>query len=173
MIDSDGFRPNVGIILCNDDGNVFWARRIGHRGWQFPQGGIRRSETPLQAMYRELWEETGLLPGHVEVMARTRRWLRYRLPARLIRHGRRPVCIGQKQIWFLIRLEADETMVRFDCTGQPEFDGWQWVHYWRPVRDVIAFKRHVYRRALTELAPFLFDPNADANKDSRVIQRVE
>ena len=60
VIDPDGYRPNVGIVLLKDDGRVFWARRVGRDGWQFPQGGMRSDETPIEAMYRELEEETGL-----------------------------------------------------------------------------------------------------------------
>jgi len=85
MIDSDGFRPNVGIILSRDDGRVFWARRVGQDAWQFPQGGINKDETPEQAMIRELQEETGLLSEHVEIMGQSADWLRYRLPKRYIR----------------------------------------------------------------------------------------
>src|SRR5690348_12279222 len=101
MIDVDGYRPNVGIVLLNADGRLFWARRINRDGWQFPQGGMRSDETPLEAMYRELEEETGLAPEHVEVVAATRGWLRYKLPQRYVRHHQHPTCIGQKQVWFL------------------------------------------------------------------------
>ena len=97
MIDSEGFRPNVGIILANEHGQVLWAKRIGHNAWQFPQGGIQFGETPEEAVYRELWEEVGLLPEHVHIIAQTRGWLRYRLPHRYIRQDSNPVCIGQKQ----------------------------------------------------------------------------
>ena len=79
MIDKDGFRPNVGIILCNDDNQVLWAQRAQHDSWQFPQGGIKAHETAEQAAYRELMEEGGLSPQHVELLATTRNWLRYRL----------------------------------------------------------------------------------------------
>ena len=72
MIDSDGFRPNVGIILANSMGQVLWARRIGQNAWQFPQGGINEAETPEEAMFRELKEEVGLSPEDVEVIAVTR-----------------------------------------------------------------------------------------------------
>ena len=65
MIDPDGYRPNVGIILMRSDGSVFWARRVSRDGWQFPQGGMNTDETPLEAMYRELREETGL--NHIRV----------------------------------------------------------------------------------------------------------
>lgn len=151
VIDSDGFRPNVGIILANARGQVLWARRVGQDAWQFPQGGINHKETPEQAMYRELKEEVGLTPEDVEVVACTRGWLRYRLPKRMIRYHSKPLCIGQKQKWFLLRLVSPEDRVRFDQSGKPEFDGWRWVSYWYPLGQVISFKREVYRSALKEL----------------------
>ena len=156
VIDSEGYRPNVGIILCNTEGRLFWAKRIGQHSWQFPQGGIRRDESPEQAMFRELAEEIGLSPDHVQVIGSTRGWLRYRLPPRLIRPcSDRPACIGQKQVWFLLRMMSSEEAVRLDLSEHPEFDLWQWVDYWYPLRAVVPFKRHVYWRALHELAPLL------------------
>lgn len=156
MIDSEGYRLNVGIILCNQQGRLFWAKRIGQRSWQFPQGGIQRDESPQQAMFRELAEEVGLRPEHVEVIGCTKGWLRYRLPKRLVRQGNKPTCIGQKQVWFLLRMLGDEESVRLDLSERPEFDHWQWVDYWYPLRAVVWFKRQVYWRALRELAPLLF-----------------
>ena len=91
MIDPDGYRPNVGIILLKDDGRVFWARRVGRDGWQFPQGGMRSDETPVEAMYRELEEETGLAAHHVQVLGATPGWLRYKLPQRFVSAHERPV----------------------------------------------------------------------------------
>lgn len=155
VIDSEGFRPNVGIILFNADRRLFWAKRIGQRSWQFPQGGIRRDESPEQAMFRELAEEVGLRPEHVQVLGCTKGWLRYRLPKRLIRHSGKPTCIGQKQVWFLLRMLGSEDEVRLDLSERPEFDHWEWVDYWYPLRAVVSFKRHVYWRALHELAPLL------------------
>ena len=155
MIDADGFRPNVGIILAHADGRVLWAKRIGQEAWQFPQGGINHGETPEQALYRELEEELGLKSEHVQYLGVTGGWLSYRLPSRLVRRSRRPVCIGQKQKWFLLRLVGCETMVSFDHTVKPEFDGWRWVDYWHPLNEVVSFKREVYRDALKELAPLL------------------
>ena len=64
----------------------------------------------------------------------------------------KPVCIGQKQKWFLLKLKADDGAVRLDTTGSPEFDHWQWVSYWYPVTQIIDFKRWVYRRMLKELS---------------------
>ena len=155
VIDSDGFRPNVGIILSNDAGQVMWARRINQDAWQFPQGGINPRETPEEALFRELNEEVGLEPEDVKILACTRGWLRYRLPQRLVRTNSQPLCIGQKQKWFLLRLTGAEDRVRMDVTGKPEFDGWRWVSYWYPLNQVVTFKREVYRRALKELAPRL------------------
>lgn len=154
MVDVDGYRPNVGIILANDVGQVLWARRIGQgNAWQFPQGGIAEDETPLAALYRELKEEIGLHPQHVEVVACTRGWLKYRLPQRYVRQNQSPLCIGQKQKWFLLRLQCSDQAVQLNASNKPEFDGWQWVSYWYPVTQVVSFKRSVYRRALAELAP--------------------
>ena len=155
MIDADGFRPNVGIILTNDQGQVLWARRIGQDSWQFPQGGINDGETPEEAMYRELHEEIGLEPEDVTILSCTRGWLRYRLPRRLIRRNQSPVCVGQKQKWFLLRLVSEDERISVDHSSSPEFDGWRWVSYWFPLGQVVPFKRDVYRRALKELAPRL------------------
>ena len=156
MIDSDGYRPNVGIILTNRKGRLLWARRVHQNAWQFPQGGIRAQETPEQAMFRELEEEIGLKSHHVDVLGYTRGWLRYRLPERFIRRHQRPVCVGQKQVWFMLRLVGEERFVRLDLSDKPEFDNWRWVDYWQPLREVVPFKRRVYKKALNELAPLLF-----------------
>ncbi|MEY4516915.1 MAG: hypothetical protein RL180_1261 [Pseudomonadota bacterium] len=151
MIDSEGFRPNVGIILANAHGQVLWAKRIGHDAWQFPQGGIQYGETPEQALYRELKEEIGLDPEHVRILAQTRGWLRYRLPHRYIRQDSSPICIGQKQKWFLLQLTASTREIRLDACHPAEFDHWMWVSYWYPLGQVVAFKRDVYRKAMIEL----------------------
>ncbi|WP_394200052.1 RNA pyrophosphohydrolase [Shewanella waksmanii] len=153
MIDSDGFRANVGIIICNRFGQVMWARRFGQHSWQFPQGGVDDGESPEQAMFRELYEEVGLKPEHVKVLTSTRSWLRYRLPKRLIRQDSKPLCIGQKQKWFLLQLKSDENAVDLNACGHPEFDDWRWVSYWYPVRQVVSFKRDVYRKVMKEFAP--------------------
>ena len=155
MIDSEGFRANVGIILTNDQGQVFWARRTGMDAWQFPQGGIKKNESPKTAMYRELKEEIGLEPEHVELINSTDDWLRYWLPKRYIRQNREPLCIGQKQIWYLLKLTVDETYLDLSYTSEPEFDSWKWVDFWRPVEEVISFKRQVYQQALKQLQPFM------------------
>ena len=156
MIDSEGYRANVGMILCNSQGRLLWARRIGQNAWQFPQGGMRSDETPVEAMYRELHEETGLEPHHVELIGSTPGWLRYRLPRRYQRHHSKPLCIGQKQVWFMLRLLCEDREVCLDRTTSPEFDYWRWVDYWRPVNEVIYFKRRVYACALHELGSTVY-----------------
>lgn len=156
LIDRDGFRANVGIVLMNDAARLFIARRAGGRGWQFPQGGMRRGEGTEEALFRELREEVGLRARDVKLVAATRRWLRYRLPARYIRADAATRCIGQKQRWFLLQLIAEESVIHFDSTDSPEFDRWKWVDYWEPVREVIYFKRSVYTRALHELGAAAF-----------------
>ena len=151
FIDKDGFRANVGIVLAQGTA-VFLGGRVGGRGWQFPQGGINRGESAEAALFRELKEEIGLDPGDVDVLGSTRGWLRYRLPRQYVRDR----CIGQKQRWYLLRLTAPESKLRFDATAQPEFERWRWADYWTPVQEVVYFKRRVYVRALHELGPVLF-----------------
>ncbi len=152
MIDSDGYRANVGIILSNQDGKLLWAQRMGQDAWQFPQGGVNQDETAEQAMYRELWEEIGLHVEDVDVVASTSSWLRYKLPKRMVRRNSQPVCIGQKQKWFLLRLAGEESRLNMHATDSPEFEGWKWVDYWYPVNEVVYFKKRVYRCALQQLS---------------------
>ena len=155
MLDRDGFRPNVGIILLNQRNQVFWGKRIRSHSWQFPQGGIDRGETPEQAMFRELHEEVGLQSEHVNVVARTRDWLRYEVPDKYIRRDARGHYKGQKQIWYLLQLTGHDWDLNLRATDHPEFDAWRWNDYWVPLDTVVDFKRGVYEMALTELARFL------------------
>jgi putative (di)nucleoside polyphosphate hydrolase len=169
MLDRDGFRPNVGIILLNQRSQVFWGKRIRTHSWQFPQGGIDRGENPEQAMFRELHEEVGLFPQHVHVLARTRDWLRYEVPDRFIRRDARGHYKGQKQIWFLLQLVGHDWDLNLRATDHPEFDAWRWNDYWVPLDVVVEFKRGVYEMALTELARFVPHPEGrcDARPDIR------
>lgn len=155
MLDREGFRPNVGIILLNQKNQVFWGKRIRTHSWQFPQGGIDRGEKPEQAMYRELHEEVGLHPHHVRIIARTRDWLRYEVPDRFIRRDARGHYKGQKQIWYLLQLLGNDWDLNLRATDHPEFDAWRWNDYWVPLDVVVEFKRGVYEMALTELSRFV------------------
>ena len=181
MLDRDGYRPNVGIILANRKNEVFWGKRVNQHAWQFPQGGIKHGETPAQAMYRELEEEIGLQRAHVRVLGRTREWLRYEVPDKWLRHGRdepeAPVgegaragragaYRGQKQIWFLLRMTGRDCDVSLRASGHPEFDAWRWHDYWVPLENVIDFKREVYRQALLELHRYLQSDKRSRARDA-------
>lgn len=160
MIDFDGYRPNVGIVICNKQGQVLWAKRFGQNSWQFPQGGINEGENIEQAMYRELYEEVGLSKKDVRLLWASKHWLKYKLPKRLVRtESSQPVCIGQKQRWFLLQLVSDESEINLKATKNPEFDGWRWVSFWYPVRQVVSFKRDVYRKVMKEFAFILLNEN--------------
>ncbi|MEC9375464.1 MAG: RNA pyrophosphohydrolase [Pseudomonadota bacterium] len=156
QFDSKGYRSNVGIILTRNDGLLLLGGRLGQSGWQFPQGGIKVGESALDAMHRELREEIGLQPSDIEVLGHSRDWLEYRLPKKYVRRDRIPICIGQKQRWFMLRLINPDAKLQLDLSDMPEFDRWRWVDYWEPVREVIYFKRDVYIAALEELSPLIF-----------------
>lgn len=153
MIDQEGYRANVGIMLSNDQGKLLWARRYGRDGWQFPQGGIQKDETPEQALFRELKEEVGLEKNEVEIICSTNDWLRYDLPINLQRLNSKPVCIGQKQIWFLLQLTSSEKDIKLDCSDKPEFDQWCWIEPHLAAERVVEFKQDVYRLAMSALLP--------------------
>ena len=164
MLDREGYRPNVGIVLLNQRNEVFWGKRVGQHSWQFPQGGIQHGENPEQAMYRELHEEIGLTQEHVQIIGRTREWLRYDVPEEFLRRSQnlrsatgkpRASYRGQKQIWFLLRMVGRDSDISLRATDHPEFDAWRWSPYWVPLDVVIDFKREVYQLALSELARYL------------------
>jgi putative (di)nucleoside polyphosphate hydrolase len=160
MLDREGYRPNVGIVLLNGANEVFWGKRVGQHSWQFPQGGIQHGESPEEAMYRELHEEVGLLPEHVQIIGRTRDWLRYDVPEEFLRRQtasrmQRASYRGQKQIWFLLRLTGQDSDIHLRATEHPEFDAWRWHSYWIELDSVVDFKREVYELALSELARYL------------------
>lgn len=154
MIENNGFRYGVGIILMNSNKQVLLCKRIGQSSWQFPQGGIDGQEKSKDAMYRELYEEVGLSKDDVQLVANTKHWLSYKIPKKMMRKNR-PSCIGQKQKWFLLKLRSSENEINL-TTAKPEFDDWKWVNYWHPLREVIYFKQKVYSLALKELAPFFW-----------------
>lgn len=157
VIDKKGYRLNVGIVLANATGQVFWGKRIGSADdWQFPQGGVHPYETLEETMYRELTEEIGLEANDVEILHVSKRWLRYELPQS--KHHSKVYdnpCIGQRQKWFLLRLISHENNICLNCAPKPEFDGWRWVDYWHPLKQVIYFKREIYHNVLREFEPIV------------------
>lgn len=170
MIDANGYRLNVGIILANSAGKVFLGKRIKQNAWQFPQGGVDDQEDLDEAVFRELWEEVGLERDKVKIIGHTRQWLKYKLPRKLIRSSK-PTCIGQKQKWYLLMLTGEDSDIKLTASVKPEFDDWDWVNYWFPLSQVIHFKREVYRRALKELAPEFFNLKAKIGS-AKILQSI-
>lgn len=161
--DARPYRPNVGIALFNRDGLVFTAHRIGDDGpeivlagrrWQMPQGGVDPDEDPEPAARRELWEETGIRSvSTLDVMPD---WLTYEFPDydgpphRLARFR------GQRQLWFAMRFEGEESEIDLthSVDGEPvEFDSWRWERLERLPELVVPFKRDIYRAVATRFAP--------------------
>ena len=155
MIDSSGYRKNVGIILVNSSSELLICKRFKEQSWQFPQGGFKKNETAESAMYRELYEEIGLKKKDVLIIGRTKEWLKYELPKKYQRKTNNQLCVGQKQIWFLLKLSTDEAFINLNVSKKPEFDGWRWVSKQEPLDLVINFKKNVYETAINELMPLL------------------
>ena len=155
MIDIDGYRPNVGIIIINDEKKVLLAKRLNENAWQFPQGGINDKESTEDAMYRELKEEVGLSHKHILVIEKTKGWLRYDVPKNWIRNNSQQRYKGQKQVWFLLKFVGEDTDIFLRNTTKPEFDDWKWVSYWAPLEEVVDFKKSVYKKALSELEEYI------------------
>ncbi|CAL1329290.1 RNA pyrophosphohydrolase [Candidatus Providencia siddallii] len=163
MIDNNGFRKNVGIIICNRYEQVLWARRYGKYSWQFPQGGVDYGESSKQTMYRELYEEIGLLHNNVKLLAFNNHWLCYKLPKHLIRWNKKPICIGQKQKWFLLEFKCNESDINMQNNKSPEFDSWKWVSYWYPIRYIVSFKREVYRLIMKKFSSIVISLKTNIN----------
>jgi len=157
MIDNEGYRANVGIVVTNNKKQVLLAKRYKENSWQLPQGGIDKGEDLFDALYRELDEEVGLAREHVTVLAKTPKWLRYDLPNNYLRPNQKPLYVGQKQVWFLLRLDSGEENIHLDSHEEIEFDDWKWVNFWSPIDAVIDFKKNIYEDMLKALAPVLFD----------------
>ena len=155
MIDNDGYRKNVGIILCNSRNKLLICKRLGEESWQFPQGGFEKNENAESAMFRELFEEIGLKKNDISILGITKSWLKYDLPKKYQRKTNNRLCIGQKQKWFLLRLISDDSNISFSNSENPEFDSWQWVDDNKPMKIVIDFKKNVYKKALEELMPII------------------
>lgn len=170
VVDKDGFRSNVGIIISDGTSKLLWTKRIKQNAWQFPQGGIDEGESIENALHRELYEEVGLEAGDVDILGCTKGWLRYRLPKNMQRKNSSPLFVGQKQKWFYLKLLVDEKKISFDRSHHPEFDDWAWVSYWYPANQVIEFKRNVYHRALKEFSSLQSSIEKKAELNLRVTE---
>ena len=170
VVDKDGFRSNVGIIISDGIGKLLWTKRIKQNSWQFPQGGIDQGESIETALHRELYEEVGLEASDVDILGCTKGWLHYRLPKNMQRKNSSPLFVGQKQKWFYLKLLVDEKKISFDCSHHPEFDDWAWISYWYPANQVIEFKRNVYCKALKEFSSLQSSIEKKAELHLRVIK---
>ena len=171
MIDREGYRANIGIVITNEKKQILLAKRYKQDALQLPQGGIDKGETELDALYRELEEEVGLAREQVSLVAKTPKWLRYELPMEHIRRKQKPTCIGQKQVWYMLKLVSNDTDISLNLHNKVEFDDWKWVDYWSPVDEVINFKKEVYEDMLKALAPVLFEnEHSIPSKLSRPLQ---
>jgi putative (di)nucleoside polyphosphate hydrolase len=141
------YRPCVGIMLFNKDGKVFVGKRIDQsvEGWQMPQGGIDKGETPEQAAKRELQEEVGT--DKAEIMAEMEDWVTYDLPEHLIGVAFQGKYKGQRQKWFAMRFTGKDADI--DLTAHdPEFSDFQWVSLAELPGLIVPFKRQTYKAVI-------------------------
>lgn len=143
-------RPNVAMAVVKRGRLLLLERVRPADSWQVPQGGIDAGEDAEEAMWRELKEETGILPDMARVWARTRDYLAYTIPSDYRKHDS---YLGQKQLWFLLEFQASDRNIHFGNMRRPEFTAWRWSGYWNAIHHAIFFKRDVYRAALLELLP--------------------
>ena len=157
MSDEKHYRKNVGITLINNKQQIFIAKRCKQDVWQLPQGGVDKNETILNAMFRELNEEIGLKKNHIEIISKMPQWLYYDIPETYRKQANKSKYIGQKQLWFLLKLVSSDKNIKLDTYKIIEFDKWQWVDYWYPLKKVVSFKKQVYKKMLETFLPIVFN----------------
>lgn len=156
MLDENGYRPNVGIILINGQRQVFWGKRVREHAWQFPQGGIKSGERPSRRCSVNSKKRPAQAPSRRNHRPDPR-LAALRCARALVRREWRGHYRGQKQIWFLLKMLGRDCDVSLrNNLEKPEFDAWRWHDYWIPLESVIEFKRDVYRSALAELSGLIF-----------------
>ena len=150
-IKEKGYRLNVGIIVANSEGKLLYCKRKDSNNWQFPQGGIDRNENPFLAALRELYEEVGIQKDKVNLIKESENWYKYDLPSKYKKNNFLWNDFkGQKQKWFLFKL-IEEVVIDLNNENNPEFDEFDWGDYWKPLDEIVEFKREIYKKVLSEL----------------------
>ena len=150
------YRPCVGLMLMNDQGQIFVGQRNDRfeDAWQMPQGGVDEGESPREAALRELQEEIGVTPDLVEIVAETDGWLPYDLPHDIVPHIWKGRFRGQQQKWFLMRFLGTDDQIDIQ-TEHPEFTRWKWQDPDRLIAEIVPFKRAVYERVMEAFRGYL------------------
>lgn len=163
MNEESNYRLNVGLIIVNNYGKVLICKRKNSNQWQFPQGGIDKGESPIEAAKREIFEEVGIKPSKIKVLGKIKDWVKYEIPKELAKKSfKKKGILGQKQKWFIFKIKS-EACITFVNDPDNEFDDFAWVSYWRPIALIVSFKKEVYRNVLAELLPIYFNEFLDVS----------
>ena len=163
MNEESNYRLNVGLIIVNTYGKVLICKRKNSNQWQFPQGGIDKGESPIEAAKREIFEEVGIKPSKIKILGKIKDWVKYEIPKELAKKSfKKKGILGQKQKWFIFKIKS-EACITFVNDPDNEFDDFAWVSYWRPIALIISFKKEVYRNVLAELLPIYFNEFLDVS----------
>ena len=150
------YRRCVGLMIINHERKIFTAQRRDFRSdaWQMPQGGIERDENLEDAAFRELNEETSLTKSTVDILAISKRWIKYDLPDSLIPQLWNGSYRGQKQKWFLFKFRGPDNQININ-TQTPEFSNWRWSSKEELIKFIVPFKLKVYKKVVKEFSIFL------------------
>ena len=163
MSEESNYRLNVGLIIVNNYRKVLICKRKNSNQWQFPQGGIDKGESPIEAAKREIFEEVGIKSSQIRVLGKIKDWVKYEIPKKLAKKNfKKKGIVGQKQKWFIFKIKS-KASISFINDPDNEFDDFAWVSYWHPIALIVSFKKDVYRSVLAELLPIYFNEFLDVS----------